>query len=182
MKPLLEVALKARHVALTPLVAADIPVMFKWINNREQVLFNAPYRPVSDGQHAAWFEAIQQQKDTVIFGIRLLKKGNLIGSCQLRSINPIHRTAELQIRLGEIREGRQGYGTEAIRLLLDFAFKDLNLYRVSVHVFVTNEAALRLYEKVGFVREGVLRKAAYIDGQHVDMAVMGILREEHVGR
>jgi len=174
--------LKGKHIVLAPLVAADLPVMFRWINEREQVLFNAPYRPVSEAEHATWFETIQRQMNTVIFGIRLLKGDILIGSCQLHGINPVHRTAELQIRLGEARERGRGYGTEAVRLLLDFAFKDLNLLRVSLQVLITNEAALRLYEKVGFVREGVLRKAAHIDGNQVDLAVMGILRDEYVGR
>ena len=88
----------------------------------------------------------------------------------------------MQIRLGEAEERGHGYGTEAVRLLLDFAFKDLNLHRVYLRVFVTNEAALRVYEKVGFVREGVLREAAYIDGKYVDVAVLGILRDEHASR
>lgn len=178
----LKVMLRGEHVALTPLMVDDLPVMFGWINDREQVLLNAPYRPVGEAQHKAWFDAIQQQKDAVFFGIRLLKRGNLIGTCQLHSINSVHRTAELQIRLGEAGERGRGYGTEAVRLLLDFAFKDLNLNRVHLHVFATNGMALRVYEKVGFVREGLLRKAAHIDGEYVDVVVMGIVREEHVGR
>ena len=68
---------------------------------------------------------------------------------------------------------------EAVRLLLDFAFRDLNLHRVYLHVFDTNAAAIRIYEKVGFVREGVLRQAAHIDGRYVDVMVMSILREEY---
>ena len=93
----------------------------------------------------------------------------------------VHRSAELQIRLGEAAERGQGYGTEVVRLLLDFAFKDLNLHRVYLHVFSTNTAVIRVYEKVGFVREGLLRKAAHINGAYVDVLVMGILREEYVG-
>lgn len=182
LMPQLKVMLRGERVALTPLLAGDLPVMFRWINDREQVLFNAPYSPVSEAQHKAWFDAIQQQKTTVIFGIRLLKGANLIGTCQLHNISGVHRTAELQIRLGEKRERGRGYGTEAVRLLLDFAFKDLNLHRVYLHVFAVNEAALRVYEKVGFVREGVLRKAAHIDGDYVDIVVMGILRDEYEKR
>jgi RimJ/RimL family protein N-acetyltransferase len=172
--------LKSAHVVLAPLTAADLPLMFHWINDREQVLFNAPYKPVHEGQHCAWFDAIQQRNDVVIFGIRLLDLDKLIGSCQLRNINYIHRSAELQIRLGDVPERGRGYGCEATRLLLKFAFKDLNLERVYLHVFSNNAAAIRLYEKVGFVCEGVLRRAAHIDGAYVDVIVMGILREEYV--
>ena len=170
--------LKAKHVALYPLMLVDLPVLFDWINDREQVLFNAPYKPVGEGQHKTWFETIQQRNDVVLFGIRLLKDDKLIGSCQLHSINWIHRSAELQIRLGDPAERGHGYGTEATRLLLDFAFKDLNLHRVYLYVFSTNTIAIRLYEKVGFVCEGTLRRAAHIDGRYVDVIVLGILRDE----
>lgn len=173
--------LKSAHLVLTPPTVTDLPIMFDWINDREQVLFNAPYKPVTEEQHKAWFESLQQRDDIVIFGIRLLESNKLIGSCQLHSINHVHRSTELQIRIGEPTQRGQGYGTEAVRLLLDFAFKDLNLHRVYLHVFSTNPAALRMYEKTGFVREGLLRKAAHIDGAYVDVVVMGILREEHAG-
>ncbi len=169
---------RGEHVALTPLCANDLPVLFHWINDRSEVLWNAPYRPVSEAQHAEWFETIQRRKDTAIFGIRLLDTQRLIGSCQLHSISEIHRSAELQIRLGESDGRGHGYGTEAVQILLDFAFKDLNLHRVCVHVLGTNERALRLYEKVGFHREGTLREAAHIDGRYVDVALLGILRDE----
>ncbi len=171
---------KSAHVALGPLTPADLPVMFEWINDREQVLFNAPYKPVHAGQHQAWFDAMQQRNDMVIFGIRLVETGRLIGSCQLLNIHSVHRSAELQIRLGDVAERGHGYGTEATRLLLDFAFGDLNLHRVHLHVLSSNLAAIRMYEKVGFVSEGVLRAAAHIDGHYVDVIAMGILRERYV--
>ena len=172
--------LKSAHLVLTPPTVADLPIMFNWINDREQVLFNAPYKPVTEEQHKSWFESLQQRGDIVIFGIRLLESNKLIGTCQLHSINFIHHCTELQIRIGEPTQRGQGYGTEAVRLLMGFAFKDLNLHRVYLHVFSTNAAAIRLYEKVGFVHEGLLRKAAHIDGAYVDVVLMGILRDEYV--
>ncbi|UVT16833.1 MAG: GNAT family N-acetyltransferase [Nitrospira sp.] len=153
--------------------------MFKWINHREEVLLNAPYKPVSETQHQTWFESIQQRSDLVVFGIRVRKNDKLIGSCQLHGIHPIHRTAELQIRVGDASARNSGNGTEAIHLLLNFAFKDLNLHRVHLHVFATNTMAIRAYEKVGFVREGMLRKAAHVDGTYVDIVLMALLREEY---
>jgi RimJ/RimL family protein N-acetyltransferase len=174
--------LKGKHVQLSSISAADLPVMLQWINDREQVLLNAPYRPVGETEHVAWFEAVQRHNETVILGIRLLKSGDLIGSCQLHSIHPTHRSAELQVRIGAVKERRHGYGSEAVELLLGFGFRDLNLHRVQLHVWATNEPALRMYEKIGFVREGVLRRAAHIDGEYVDVVVMGVLREEYPGR
>ena len=171
--------LKSAHLILTPLTVADLPIMLNWINNREQVLLNAPYKPVTEKQHRAWFESLQNRNDIIIFGIHLLESNRLIGSCQLRSISYIHRSTKLQIRIGEVSQQGQGYGTETVQLLLDFAFKDLNLNRVHLHVFSTNTVALHVYKKVGFIHEGLLRKAAHINGIYIDIAVMGILREEY---
>lgn len=172
--------LKTALVALTEVTTDDLPAMFNWINDREQVLFNAPYKPVSLSRHQEWFEAFQRRTDAVLFAIRLAQTGELIGTCQLHAIHPVHRSAELQIRLGSPSERGKGYGTDAVRLLLDFAFKDLNLRRVYLHVFSTNLAAIRVYEKAGFTREGLLRSAAYINGEYVDVVAMGILQEEYV--
>jgi RimJ/RimL family protein N-acetyltransferase len=171
--------LKSAHVTLAALRPEDSPTLFQWINDRELVLFNSAYRPVSQGEHDAWFESIRERSDVFIFGIRLCETDQLIGSCQLHSINSISRSAELQIRLGVSNERGKGYGTEAVKLLLQFAFSELNLHRVYLHVFATNPRAIQVYEKCGFVREGLLREAAFIDDRFVDVLVMGILREEY---
>jgi RimJ/RimL family protein N-acetyltransferase len=173
--------LKATEIRLAALTMADAPQLYAWINDREQVLFNAPYRPVSEPQHLEWLASITTRPDTVIFGIRTAKHDTLVGSCQLHSINRVHRTAELQIRIGETAARGKGYGKEAVQLLLDFAFSDLNLHRVFVHVFADNTPAIRLYESTGFKREGELREAAFIDGNYVDVLVMGVLESEHGG-
>jgi methionyl-tRNA formyltransferase/RimJ/RimL family protein N-acetyltransferase len=173
--------LKCKRVALIPPGTGKFPDFISLFNNNEQSLFYTPYKPVHESQHKAWFEDIQNRKDMVIFGIRLIKDNKLIGSCQLHSIDQVHRSAELQIRIGDTSERGQGYGIEAVRLLLEFAFNDLNLHRVYLHVFNTNRIALNLYEKAGFKKEGVLREAAHINGEYIDMSVMGILREEYEG-
>ena len=171
--------LKGDHIVLRYIAADDLPALHRWINDRELVLFNAPYKPVSDFEQQRWFEAIGGRNDIFAFGIRSLEGDKLIGSCQLLNVSFIHRSADLQIRLGDRAEQGLGYGTEAVQLLLDFGFKDLNLNRICLHVFKTNMRAIRSYEKVGFVKEGLLRKGAHIDGKYIDIVVMGILREEY---
>jgi len=180
--------LQSARIALVPISLDDLPVLYEWINDWNQVLMNKPYSPIHEGKHRDWFDAMHQRNDVINFGIRPIKTedsspapviGPLIGTCQLHSINYVHRSAELQIRIGDISAQGMGYGTEATRLLLDFAFRDLNLHRVSLHVFANNERAIRMYEKIGFVGEGVMRKMAHIDGVYIDALLMGILREEY---
>ncbi len=172
--------LKGARVALAPLTAEHPGDLFEWINDRDLVLFNAAYKPVHAARHREWFEAIQRREDAVIFGIRKLDdSGGLIGTCQLHGIHPVHRSAELQIRIGVVEEQGRGQGSEATRLLLDFAFRDLNLRRVFLHVFSSNARAVKVYERAGFRLEGRLREAVHVDGEYLDVLVMGILRAEY---
>lgn len=167
--------LQSSDIALAPVSRTDLPQLFAWINDRDLVVLSASYRPVNELQHEAWLERILLRDDVYLFGIRQLASGRLIGSCQLLAFDRTHRTAELQIRIGDEQARGHGYGRQAVGLLLRFGFDDLNLHRIGLHVLADNAAAIRTYEKAGFVREGVLREAAYVDGRHRDVVVMGIL-------
>jgi len=156
--------------------------MFQWINSRDLVLHSAPFKPISEAQHRTWFKQVQERNDTFIFGIRLRDPDRLIGYCQLHAIDSVHRNAELQIRLGATGEWGKGYGTQATVQLLRFAFVDRNLHRVYLNVLATNKAAIRIYEKAGFVREGQLRQAAHINGEYVDVVLMAVLRGDYLAR
>lgn len=170
--------LTGERVYLAPLRDEDLPLLFMWINDRDTALWNAPYHPVSEGDHRSWAGAIVAGTDRAFFVIKRNRDDHTIGACQLHSIHPVHRTAELQIRIGDADDRGQGLGSEAVQLLLRHAFKDLNLHRVQLHVFAQNAAAVRVYERAGFACEGTLRQAAHIDGRYVDVLVMGILHED----
>lgn len=101
-----------------------------------------------------------------------------LGQCSLMMQDNVARHAELAIVLCPNCQG-QGLGSEAISLLLTFAFNQMNLHRVYLKVRADNPAAIRCYEKCGFQREGVLRAHAYADGKYQDVVLMGILREEN---
>ncbi|MGH2922438.1 MAG: GNAT family N-acetyltransferase [Solirubrobacterales bacterium] len=167
-------------VELTPLRDEDSDALFDWINDRELVQRSAPFEPVARADHDRWFGSIRERDDVEIFAIRF-RDGRLVGSCQLNRIDRRNRACELQIRIGEAGAQGRGHGTEALRLLLAHAFGPLGMERVGLEVFATNEAAIRAYEKVGFRREGVLRSAALIDGDRVDLIAMGVLRTEFEG-
>lgn len=169
------------RVVLAPLREEDSDLLFEWINDRDLVLLSSPFEPVERPDHDRWFRSVRERDDIEIFGIRLREEDRLIGSCQLNRIDRRNFTCELQIRIGEAEARGRGYGTEAVRLLLAHAFGRLGMARVGLHVFEGNAAAIRAYEKVGFKREGVLRGAALIDGNRIDVLVMSALREEIEG-
>lgn len=170
-------SLRGERVGLTALRESDVEILLDWINDRDLVQLSAPYRPVDERDHRRWFDSIRARSDVEIFGIRTLAGDELIGTCQLLHIDPVHRTAELQIRIARPEARGRGFGTEALGLLLAHAFRDLGLHRVQLHVLSSNHVALCTYEGVGFEREGLLREAAWIDNERVDLVIMGILRD-----
>jgi RimJ/RimL family protein N-acetyltransferase len=88
------------------------------------------------------------------------------------------RTAFVGIGIGERAYWGKGYGTDAMKVALRFAFTEINLERVTLNVFEYNPRAIRSYEKAGFKHEGRMRGALLKDGRRWDMIYMGILREE----
>ena len=121
---------------------------------------------------------LKKRFDLVIFVIEHNASGHAIGTCQLFNINWRHRSAELQIRIGDQRFQNQGLGSEAVQLLCRFGFDDLNLHRVYLSVFQNNKRAIGAYRKCGFVEEGVMREAAFIDGQWLNVMLMGLHNDE----
>jgi RimJ/RimL family protein N-acetyltransferase len=175
--PSLDVLTGAR-ISLGPVREEDLPHLARWINDRELVLLSSPYRPVHFSDHEAWWGSVSSDPSVELFAIRLLDGDRLVGTCQLLAIDQRHRTAELQIRIGEPDARGRGLGTEAVGLLLRHAFTDRDLERVSLHVLASNAPAIASYEKSGLVREGTLRRSAFVDGRREDVVVMGILRDE----
>jgi UDP-4-amino-4,6-dideoxy-N-acetyl-beta-L-altrosamine N-acetyltransferase len=163
-------------VALAALRPEDSDLLFEWINDHDLVVQSAPFRPIDRAEHDAWFERIRQREDARIFAIR--EGDRLVGSCQLHSIHPVHRSAELQIRIGADDARGRGVGSEAVSQLVRFGFDELGLHRICLQVFATNDRAIRLYERAGFRREGVLREAASIDGAWIDVLLMALLRHD----
>jgi RimJ/RimL family protein N-acetyltransferase len=168
---------EGRLVTLAPLRDQDAEALFRWINDRDLVVLNAPFKPVSWDDHRRWFERIRNTPDVEIFGIRRSADDGLIGSCQLNEIDAGRRSCSLQIRIGQRDAWGKGYGTEAVRLLVDHAFEGLGLQRVELDVFAHNERAIRAYTAVGFREEGVREAAVVIEGEPVDVMDMAIEAE-----
>ncbi|MCC7209609.1 MAG: GNAT family N-acetyltransferase [Anaerolineae bacterium] len=111
------------------------------------------------------------------FALRTLADDALIGALDLEVDWP-NQVCWLGISIGEPAYRGKGYGTDAMELALNYAFYELNLYRVSLSVFSYNPRAIHVYEKVGFKHEGRMRSVLFRDGQRHDMLFMGVLRPE----
>ena len=150
---------------------------------------NSEYQRLLDTEQAELWSAKKRQEwrekdldenspDQFFFYIRTLEDDKLIGFVGLFGVAWIHGDAWVGIGIGERDAWGKGYGTDAMRLILKFAFTELNLHRVTLGVFAYNTRAIRSYEKAGFILEGTEREALHRDGSHADGLYMGILRED----
>lgn len=119
---------------------------------------------------------------TLFFAIRSREDERLIGMTDLEIVSFTSGDAFVGIGLGEREYWGKGYGTDAMQVILRYAFTELNLHRVTLTVFEYNPRAVRSYEKAGFTREGCIRQALNRDGRRWDIYFMGILKAEWMDR
>ncbi len=166
------------RVYLRPLEKDDLAHIRQWSNDPEIRRLTGEVRPMTQAGADAFFDKVQNDQDRVWFAVVLKENDQLIGETGLLRMFPAWRTTDLSIILGEKQAWGQGYGTEAITLLLDYAFGCLNFHRVAIGVVAFNHAALDFYKKVGFKQEGVQRDGYYYEHQYHDFIMMSILDDE----
>jgi RimJ/RimL family protein N-acetyltransferase len=172
--------LEGPRVKLVPLNSGDTAMVAHWQQDSGYLRLldaNAAY-PKSESQVGEWIREGQRGRDHFLFGIRVLLSDDLVGFLELGDVMWTHRNSWLTIAIGEADYRGRGYGSEAMSLALDFAFRELNLHRVQLTVFSYNDAAIHVYEKLGFQREGVYREFLERDGQRFDMYLYAILKRE----
>ncbi|MFC1898852.1 GNAT family N-acetyltransferase [Chloroflexota bacterium] len=114
----------------------------------------------------------------IVFSIIHTSDNKAIGYTVIKGISEIEARAEVGIAIMEMEYRGQGYGTEALGLVVDHAFHELNLTTVGLTVFPSNHRAIRAYEKVGFRKTGVLMDSWLLpNGRYVDMCMMELSRD-----
>lgn len=164
---------------LSPVTEEDSKKWAIWFNDLEVTipLGDEAYTPTSINNELSAINNILQN-NAHLFSIVDIKTDELIGRCGLFSIDRTNRHAMFGIVIGEKSYWNKGYGQEATKLTLDYAFNLLNLNNIMLGVFSFNESAITCYKKVGFREIGKHRQARIIGGKKYDIILMDILAEE----
>ncbi len=146
-----------------------------------RLLSSSTIMPRSLEEEAAIIERCLTPKDKDSFYTFAIenRKGELIGSCGYKDVSPKNRRCRISIAIYEERNWGKGYGTAALRKLLDFLFLEKNMHKVWLTVFAFNPRAMACYKKLGFREEGRLREHVYRDGKYHDAVLMGIFEREY---
>ncbi len=169
-----------RLVADEPLSAAETAA--RWGSNSEymRMLSTEYVQMFSVKKLKEWFEK-DAEKDPPpfnYFSIRTLDDDRLIGGISLDGGGYPSGETFVGIGIGDAANWGKGYGSDAMNVILRYAFQEMNLRRIALDTFEYNIRGIRSYEKVGFVHEGRMRGYLNRDGRRWDMLFMGILREE----
>lgn len=158
----------------------DFPILQKWTENDvyQRLADGDPARPQSIEQIESFAKAFFESKDNYFFRIRTLEDDRLIGGMGLFDFRWKDQTAEFGIVIGEPDYWGKGYGSDAIQVMLRYAFHELNLHRICLQVMDYNTRACRAYEKCGFVKEGVQREAIKRNGKRWNLIDYAILYDE----
>jgi RimJ/RimL family protein N-acetyltransferase len=177
--------LRGETTNLRAIERADLERNLRWVNDREVTEHLLLRYPMSEEAERAWIERVSSRPGSYTEGFNFAIEvavgefaGEHIGNCGLEPAHPLDRSAELGIMLGAKEHWGRGYGFDSLRTLLTFGFRGLNLRRIWLRVDADHPRAITLYERLGFMGEGLLRSADWRRGHPVDVLVMGILRAD----
>lgn len=171
--------MKDSDIYLRVLERTDISRTTIWMNNPEigDIMGYLPVFTVED--QLRWYEKTSGDKSRYIFAICLNASEVHIGNVGLGNVDYVHRHAMVNIFIADKEYRGRGLGTQAMKLILHFAFNRLNLNKVFLRTSRRFSGAIELYEKLGFVREGVMRQHYFTDGQWEDKLIYSILHSEY---
>lgn len=168
------------RVYLSPRSIEDVEKFTEWLNDFETTDYIGRSHLLIglEGERKYLQDNINEEG---VFAIIDSKDDKLIGTVGLHEIDHLKRRATLGIFIGDKTYREKGYGTEAIRLILDYGFNYLNLNNIKLDLMEFNERALACYKKCGFKEYGRRRKCNFVNGKYYDSIEMDILAEEFEG-
>jgi RimJ/RimL family protein N-acetyltransferase len=173
--------LYSKRLRLRAAEKTDIPRFVTWLNDPEVTQFLLIAYPMSQAFEEKWFESMIERglaEQVLVIERKVDDDYEPIGNTSFMHIDWVSRNAEIGIFLGEKKVWSQGYGREAMKLMLRYGFNQMNLHRISLQVYEHNIRGIKAYEHAGFVHEGRLRQDVFKEGVYRDVLIMAVIRPE----
>jgi len=169
--------IKGDRIYLSPINKDDVEIYTKWLNDIDVSGNLGLYKQlITLNNEEKILDRITSEGHN--YAIVLNDSDTLIGNIGFNELENIGRKATVGLFIGEPENRGKGYGAEALRLMLDYGFKHLNLHNIMLHVNSDNEQGIACYKKVGFREFGRRRESVFKNGQYYDNVHMDILRSE----
>ena len=169
--------IKGERIILREQIEEDAPYFTYWLNQPD-IMFKCGFEKATTlEEEKEYINVYHKAEDCVWFTITDLE-GNILGETGLLRMFPAWHTTDLTMIIPDPQMQNKGYGTEAMKIMLDMAFNQYDMNRVSIGVVGLNTNAIEFYKKVGFKQEGILEQGYYYNGEYSDFIMMRILRSE----
>jgi len=167
-------------IRLTAMKQNELGALEAWFNEVSFLRYYdmLPAIPQSNQQLDAYVKDFEESNEKILFAIRTNDTEKLIGIAGFDEIIWSNGVATVFIGIGDANDHGKGLGTEAMALLLDFGFNELNFHRIQLSVISYNQAAIKMYESLGFIQEGTYREFICRDGKRFDLQLYGLLNHE----
>ena len=167
---------------LRELERKDLPAINAWRNDPGLISnLGAPFRYINLDVDTKWFDNyLNNRNNQVRCAIVDETSDDILGLVSLTSIDQLNQSAEFHIMIGDSSNHNKGIGSYAVKEMLCHAFDNLNLRSIELSVLKDNDRARHVYEKNGFVLEGIKRNAKFKSGRFVDMCIYAILSEDYI--
>lgn len=173
--------IEGEDIYLRLMGAEDTDNIIRW-RNTDFVRRNFIYqKPFTRQGHENWIKNMIDTGKAVQFIICSKRDGKPVGSVYLRDIDKDHNKAEYGIFIGEKDALGKGYGTQAAKMMIEYAFREKGLHKLMLRVLAENKQARRSYEKAGFVEEGYLKEEVFLEGRYKDVVYMAVINGEDTG-
>lgn len=175
---------QGKKVRLREYRREDLLLRLEYINDAElisNITPEIPY-PITLNEEEKWFQSINALKDTYRFAIETNSENRFIGDCSITDVDWKNSVASIGMFIGAKEYRGKGYGADAINILIDFIFKQMNLNKIRLIVYSFNKTAIDFYKKHGFKVEGIMREEIFRNNDRYDKIAMGMLKEEYLER
>lgn len=170
--------LEGNNIILRAVELKDADLLLELINDSEiEYMIGGWSFPISSKNQIDWINSLENKTNTLRGIIEVKQTGVAIGTVILTDIDYKNGNAEIHIKLKSSEFGKKGYGTEAINTVVNYAFDELRLHLIHARVNNYNIASKNLFEKCGFVEEGILKDRFYKKGEYVDVVSYSIVKE-----
>lgn len=172
--------IKGDRINLIPLLQKDINLVVRWMNDPDVRTYARNPLPRTIEEVKKWFEPKKDDEAKIDIDFLIYHKNDKkpIGTIGLTNINWLDRNANLFTVIGESEYWGKGIAVEAGKMMITYAFEELNLHKIHTSIYSPNERSLKTAEKIGLVQEAVLREEIYIDGVHVDNHKFAVFKKD----
>ena len=166
-------------IILRGIETTDNELLFDLVNDPDtEKMLGGTSWPVSKSEQFKWFERQESRPDILRCIVAVKETSNPVGTIILSDIDSKNGTAQIHIKMAKASGRGKGYGTDAVTTIVNYAFNELRLNCIYAKVLSYNSISIRLFEKCGFQKDGVLRARIYKGGNFVDVIEYSILRND----